>query len=195
MSAALSLTAFHVLWSFLWGAVHVRIRRGRKYARGRPAVGPIDRWYRRVNPMLFVGQLGLSVACLWNDWPGLLQFHHSVLLRWGGATLLTLSLGLTWFALRHLGDNYSPCYDSHLPRTLTTSGPYALIRHPMYLAKILAGLGTVLFSGSLWFLPSTAYLVVVTLRALREEESELMINMPGYGGYAARTRWFIPHVF
>jgi len=195
MALALGFTLFQLCWSALWGGLHVRIRSQRKYARGRAQVGGLDGLYRRLNPLLFVAQLALTVACLWSDSRWLLEFHHRAPLRALGAGLLALSLALTLLALRHLGDNYSPCYDSHLPRTITTTGPYAGIRHPMYLAKILAGAGTLLLSGSLWLLPGTAYLTVVTWRALRREDAVLSAGMAGYAEYAARTRLLIPYLF
>lgn len=107
---------------------------------------------------------------------------------------MTAALLVTIAALQHLGDNYSPCYDSHLPGTLVTSGPYAVIRHPMYLAKLLAGAGTLLLSGSLWLVPSTIYLFAVTLRALQCEERQLLSHLHGYPQYAARTARLIPYV-
>ena len=152
MALALAFTVFQLCWSALWGALHVRIRSQRKYARGRASLGRLDALYRRLNPLLFVAQFVLTVACVWSDSRWLLEFHHRAALRALGAGLLALSLALTLLALRHLGENYSPCYDTHLPHTITTTGPYAGIRHPMYLAKILAGAGTLLVSGSLWAL-------------------------------------------
>lgn len=193
MEHALTLTIFQLIWSALWGTLHTRIRNGRRYAAGRRAAGGPDAVYRRLNPLLFVMQLAVSVSCLWSSSRWLLQFHSQLELRWLGAALLAVGLWLTYFALRHLGDNYSPCYDSHLPRALTTTGPYAWIRHPMYLAKLLAGLGTVLFSGSLWLLPSAVYLFASTVHALRREDAELVASMPGYAAYAARTSLLIPY--
>ena len=195
MALALAFTVFQLCWSALWGALHVRIRSQRKYARGRASLGRLDALYRRLNPLLFVAQFVLTVACVWSDSRWLLEFHHRAALRALGAGLLALSLALTLLALRHLGENYSPCYDTHLPHTITTTGPYAGIRHPMYLAKILAGAGTLLVSGSLWLLPSTVYLTVVTWRALRREDAVLSAAMPGYSAYAARTRLLIPYLF
>jgi protein-S-isoprenylcysteine O-methyltransferase Ste14 len=148
--------------------------------------------YRRLNPLLFAAQLAVSVGCLWSRSTWLLEFHSLVELRFLGAALLAAGLWLTAYALRHLRDNYSPCYDSHLPHALVTTGPYAVIRHPMYLAKLLAATGSLLFSGSLWLLPSAAYVCVTTVRALRREDAELVASMPGYADYATRTRVLVP---
>jgi protein-S-isoprenylcysteine O-methyltransferase Ste14 len=190
----LALTAFQLAWSAAWGALHVHARKDRRYAQGRDAIGSRNPWYGRLNPLLFVAQLGLSVACFWSNAPWLLELHDDASLRVGGAALLSAALLLTLAALRHLGDDYSPCYDRHLPRTLVTSGPYSCIRHPMYLGKLLAGAGTLLLSGSFWLVPSTVYLFSQTWRALRREEFELRSHLPGYERYAARTAVIVPYL-
>lgn len=191
---ALAFTLFQLAWSAAWGALHVRLRKGRRYAQGREAVGAVDGFYRRLNPLLFAVQLLLSVACFWSDAQGLLEFHRSEALRLVGAALLTGSLLLMLAALRHLGESYSPCYDSHLPKVVVTSGPYSSIRHPMYLAKFLAGAGTLLLAGSLWFVPTSAYLFAVTWRAMKDEDRQLRRSLPGYAQYSRRTRLLVPHL-
>lgn len=190
---SVALTVFQIAWSTTWGTLHVRIRKGRGYARAREAIGSRDDWYRHLNPVLFVAQLALSVACFWSDAPWLFELHNNVPLRLVGAALLSAAFLLTLAAVRHLGDNYSPCYDPHLPGTLVTSGPYSIIRHPMYLAKLLAGAGTLLLSGSFWLAPSTLYLFAATLRATRCEDLQLL-HLPGYPQYAARTARLVPYV-
>lgn len=191
----LVFTLFQVAWSIAWGTLHVRIRRGRRYARGRAASGVRDGWYRRLNPLFFVAQLALSVACFWSDADVLLELHDSAAVRLLGAAMLSVALALTHTALAHLGRHYAPCYDAHVPRQLVRSGPYSLIRHPMYAAKLVAGVGALLLSGSLWLAPSTVYLFVVTWRALRNEEAELRVHLEGYEQYSARTTKLIPYVF
>jgi protein-S-isoprenylcysteine O-methyltransferase Ste14 len=56
----------------------------------------------------------------------------------------------------------------------------------------MAGAGTLLLSGSLWFLPSTVYLIWATWRALRQEERVLRSELPGYEEYASRIRALVP---
>jgi len=77
---------------------------------------------------------------------------------------------LYWWALKHLGQNYSPCYDSHKPKELVRTGPYRFIRHPMYNAKFLIGIATVFISGSWWFVPPTLYLIAATRKAMILED-------------------------
>jgi protein-S-isoprenylcysteine O-methyltransferase Ste14 len=62
--------------------------------------------------------------------PGALRFA-------AGVALAALALGLLAASLRALGDNFSDCHDGRLPASLVTGGPYALTRHPIYVANVL----------------------------------------------------------
>ncbi len=77
-----------------------------------------------------------------------------------------------------------------------TSGPYRLVRHPMYASVLLFFLGAPLLLGSwvgLAFVPLFA--VVLAVRAVLEERV-LSAGLPGYPAYAARVRFrLIPHVW
>ena len=69
-----------------------------------------------------------------------------------------------------------------------TSGPYALVRHPMYLGMILLMISTPLALGSFWaFIPSFALIPMLAARAKNEEEL-LMNDLPGYREYTQKTR-------
>ncbi|HET9954257.1 MAG TPA: isoprenylcysteine carboxylmethyltransferase family protein, partial [Polyangiaceae bacterium] len=152
-----------------WGTLHSRIRKNRLYAQGRKATST-DAPYRWLNPVLFVMQLTLCTASFWTESPWLLAAHPSNAVRWVGVVLFCGGSGLYAWALAHLGANYSPCYDSCAPIRLVRSGPYSRIRHPMYAGKIIVAIGTVVVSGSLWFVPTTIYLLAATLRAMRRED-------------------------
>jgi protein-S-isoprenylcysteine O-methyltransferase Ste14 len=71
-------------------------------------------------------------------------------------------------------------------RTVTT-GPYALVRHPMYLAMILMMSATPLALGSYWaFIPSLALIPLLAARAKNEEEL-LIKDLAGYREYMQKT--------
>lgn len=75
-----------------------------------------------------------------------------------------------------------------------TSGPYAHVRHPMYSALLLFGIGLVLLYGD-WIkaLCWIALLVVLNAKA-RIEENAMALRFPGYRDYAAMTGKFLPRV-
>lgn len=76
------------------------------------------------------------------------------------------------------------------------TGPYALVRHPMYAAAALYLIGIPLLLGSwLGFIGSAVFLIGVSWRAIGEEKT-LARELPGYGAYMERVRWrLIPYLW
>lgn len=73
-------------------------------------------------------------------------------------------------------------------QTITT-GPYTLVRHPMYLSMILMMVATPLALGSYWaFIPSLALIPLLAARAKNEEEL-LIKDLAGYREYVQKTRY------
>lgn len=68
-----------------------------------------------------------------------------------------------------------------------TSGPYALVRHPMYLSMILMMTASPLALGSYWaMLPSVLFILLLAARAKNEEEL-LQKELAGYSEYMQKT--------
>jgi protein-S-isoprenylcysteine O-methyltransferase Ste14 len=69
-----------------------------------------------------------------------------------------------------------------------STGPYRLVRHPMYFGGVLMLLFTPLALGSWWALPG--FLLVIPLIVLRllNEEKMLCRDLPGYSDYCLRVR-------
>jgi protein-S-isoprenylcysteine O-methyltransferase Ste14 len=74
---------------------------------------------------------------------------------------------------------------------LITSGPYAIVRHPMYSAITLIYFFTPLALGSWWaMIPMTAFLGIIVARTLNEE-AVLSRDLAGYKEYMHKTRYRI----
>lgn len=69
------------------------------------------------------------------------------------------------------------------------TGPYAVVRHPMYAFASLWILATPLLLGSPLGLVASAVLVAAVTLRVSPEERELRRGLPGYGAYCARVRW------
>jgi len=69
-----------------------------------------------------------------------------------------------------------------------TTGPYALVRHPMYVGCILVLVGIPLLLGSSWaFLPVGVVALLLVIRIVFEDRM-LREELPGYEEYAGQTR-------
>jgi protein-S-isoprenylcysteine O-methyltransferase Ste14 len=69
------------------------------------------------------------------------------------------------------------------------SGPYAVVRHPMYAGALILIAGIPLALGSWWGLAPAALLVPVIVWRLIREEAFLAANLAGYGDYRGRVRY------
>jgi protein-S-isoprenylcysteine O-methyltransferase Ste14 len=76
------------------------------------------------------------------------------------------------------------------------TGPYAIVRHPMYASASLYLLGTPLALGSYWgFVPIVAMMPFLVWR-LFDEERFLAISLPGYTEYQKRVQYrLVPFVW
>ena len=77
-----------------------------------------------------------------------------------------------------------------------STGPYALVRHPMYASAFLYLLGTPLALGSYWGLVPIAVMMPFLIWRLLEEERFLARNLPGYTEYQRRVGYrLVPFVW
>lgn len=80
-------------------------------------------------------------------------------------------------------------------RGVKTSGPYTLIRHPMYAGYLVIQVGFLLFSPTLWNL--FIYIGAAALQLLRmRAEEDILRRDPLYRDYADRVRYrLVPGLF
>jgi protein-S-isoprenylcysteine O-methyltransferase Ste14 len=81
-------------------------------------------------------------------------------------------------------------------QTVISTGPYALVRHPMYLGGFLMFLGMPLALGSWWGLPVLALVMPAFIWRIIDEERLLTQKLPGYAEYKDKVPWrLIPFVW
>ena len=69
-----------------------------------------------------------------------------------------------------------------------STGPYAIVRHPMYASAFLYLVGTPLALGSYWGLAPIVLMVPFLIWRLLDEERLLTRQLPGYADYRMRVR-------
>jgi protein-S-isoprenylcysteine O-methyltransferase Ste14 len=72
---------------------------------------------------------------------------------------------------------------------VTTSGPYAVVRHPGYVAASLWALSGPLILGSTTALIPAALATGVLVYRTSREDRTLQRELPGYADYTQRTRY------
>lgn len=77
-----------------------------------------------------------------------------------------------------------------------STGPYAIVRNPMYASAAVYFIGMSLALGSYWGLIPSVLTILGLVWRLFDEEKFLVKNLPGYTEYCAKVRWhLIPGVF
>jgi protein-S-isoprenylcysteine O-methyltransferase Ste14 len=77
-----------------------------------------------------------------------------------------------------------------------STGPYAIVRHPMYAAALILMFGIPLALGSWWGLLAFAFGVPALVWRILDEERLLKRDLPGYAEYTQRMRFrLIPRLF
>jgi protein-S-isoprenylcysteine O-methyltransferase Ste14 len=109
------------------------------------------------------------------------------------ATFLTMigSVGAV-VALSQLGRSFSIMAES---RQLVTTGPYRLVRHPLYLAEGIATVGVFMQFASVWTALLLAVQIAFQLRRIHNEELVLTTRFPGYTAYSQTTARLIPGIY
>jgi protein-S-isoprenylcysteine O-methyltransferase Ste14 len=77
-----------------------------------------------------------------------------------------------------------------------STGPYGIVRHPMYAGALVMLLGVPLALGSWWALLAVPAMALVIVWRLLDEERRLVADLPGYAAYRTQVRArLVPFVF
>jgi protein-S-isoprenylcysteine O-methyltransferase Ste14 len=109
------------------------------------------------------------------------------------ASLLSLvGTGLSVFALAHLGRSFSVMAEA---RRLVTSGPYRMMRHPLYVFEAVASLGILFQFFSFYSVLIFLAHCFLQLQRMKNEEAVLEVVFPEYQTYRLKTARLIPRIY
>ena len=131
--------------------------------------------------------------------PGLdRRFGWSNVPRWLSVTGNILIIIAMWMAFRVFKENSFGAATVEVVKgqRVISTGPYAMVRNPMYASAAVYFIGMPLALGSYWGLIASALTILGLVWRLFDEEKFLAQNLPGYAEYRAKVRWhLIPGIF
>lgn len=126
-------------------------------------------------------------------WLSLLDVSLSAWMRWTGVVLGMVSLGLYAWSRMMLGSEWSSCLRMQQAHQLVTSGPYARIRHPIYLAMLTFMTSITLIAANGLFIALLLFSIVdLALRIPKEERMMIEVLGDEYRDYMGRTGRLLP---
>jgi len=155
-------------------------------------------WHGGRGEWYLAGQLVLMAAVFLGPrtWPGL-PVWPAPLARVTlivGATLALAGIGLLLAGLVRLRSNLSPLPRPRAQASLVQTGPYRLVRHPMYAGGILLAYGWALaVHGWLTLVYATVLSVFLDVKSTHEERW-LTEKFPDYRDYQRRVSKLIPFI-
>jgi protein-S-isoprenylcysteine O-methyltransferase Ste14 len=113
-----------------------------------------------------------------------------------GAAVLAAGLAFASWARHHLGANWSGTVTLKQDHELIRTGPYAIVRHPIYTGLLAAVLGTAIALGEWRGLVALALFAVALLRKMSIEEEFMSESFPEqYAQYRAEVPALIPLIY
>jgi len=153
-------------------------------------------------PRLIAGSIAALVTIVFGAEyivsPGFFRFAYVLAypnwVRWLGALILAGGIMLLWASHHHLGRSFHSLIVAKEDQVLVETGPYRLIRHPIYSAYMMNYVGGGLLAGNLVLtvVPVTLYAVLVCLRMGKEEQVLIDKFEKRYVEYMQRTGRLIP---
>jgi protein-S-isoprenylcysteine O-methyltransferase Ste14 len=112
-----------------------------------------------------------------------------------GVALMAVGLATSLAGLMTLGRRLTPLPFPKDGADLLRTGPFALVRHPIYSGILALALGWALYVQGWLTLGYVVALLVLLDAKSRREERWLVDKFPEYAAYRRRVRRFVPFVY
>ncbi|HEY3841359.1 MAG TPA: isoprenylcysteine carboxylmethyltransferase family protein [Bryobacteraceae bacterium] len=184
----ITVLVFWLAFYLYWAISATRVKRDM------PGKGSPRNWMlSRLGLLLVVIALyRLAVFSPFLNYASGLSFFRNESVRTIGVLLNALGLLFALWARLHLGRNWSARPTMKIGHELITSGPYRIVRHPIYTGILLAWFGFGLVNGLISMGLFIAFAVIFTSRISREEAYMIELFPDQYPAYRARTKALIP---
>ncbi len=130
---------------------------------------------------------GFDYRFNWSDVPPVLVIIANIL----------VFLGYLWVFLVFRENSYtSRIVEVEKEQKVISTGPYSVVRHPMYLGMSIMFLFTPLALGSWWALAGFIFVPFILIFRILDEERVLIKDLPGYHEYCQKRRYrLIPFIW
>ena len=119
----------------------------------------------------------------------------AVPLRWLGAVIIAFGAWLHLWGMHHLGINLTISISTREGHQLVTSGPFARIRHPLYVGGMVESVGVcLLLANSAVAVCALAFWSLIVWRTPMEEVALRETFGDAYDGYCQRAGRFVPRM-
>jgi protein-S-isoprenylcysteine O-methyltransferase Ste14 len=113
-------------------------------------------------------------------------------LGWAMVALTATGIAFAWWARIHLGRLWSGGVERMADHRVVDTGPYALVRHPIYSGLIMGAVATAGLQAKPWAIAGAVlFSLGFTLKA-RVEERFLEQEIGGYDAYRRRVSMIVP---
>ena len=112
-----------------------------------------------------------------------------------GLVLFAAGLGCAVWARIHIGRNWGTPMSQKDEPELVTSGPYRLVRHPIYSGVLVGGIGTAVALSWTWLIAVALAGIYFVYSAIVEERNLTKQFPDAYTVYRRSTKMLVPCIF
>jgi protein-S-isoprenylcysteine O-methyltransferase Ste14 len=123
---------------------------------------------------------GLDVRFGWSRVPPLVSIF---------ADVFVLAGYLTFVWVLTVNSYLSRTVEVDAGQKVVSTGPYGLVRHPMYSGVIVMYMASPLALGSYWAILPAALIIPLLVARIRNEEEVLLRDLPGYAEYRQKVKY------
>jgi protein-S-isoprenylcysteine O-methyltransferase Ste14 len=136
--------------------------------------------------LLFLPLGGLS--------PALQLYFPTRTVAWTLTTIIALGFAFCWWARLHLGKLWSGSITTKADHRIVDSGPYGLVRHPIYTGILTAAFATALERGTAIAIVGAVLMTISLTIKARMEEGFLRneLGPEAYDAYRSRVPMLVP---